>query len=274
LRKQQRGQAVRIRSVLERRPTKAPEPYIPFRIRVSECLRGQRKQLGWTLERLATEIVHNSKGEIKSISTAHLSRIENDRARPSDEELFWINKALGDPIRSLFNEEPESPWYIVRRDAAERRLKDIANGRVRLTRHDNAHRKMVEDLGKYRYVSLDPDGGIGGESSQEMIRPQNRVSLLEIAFSDMELMEEPDVLDQHPGQEVIFCLEGEIEFWCQSRTHEAPWTKTLEPGDLVRFDSHQRHGFRAKRPEGARALHIFADVRPPDAPPLVSEKKS
>jgi transcriptional regulator with XRE-family HTH domain len=251
----------RVRSVLAPAATPPDEPYKSVRLRVSEKLREKRKSIEWTLERLAAEVVQISKGEIASISTAHLSRIENNLARPSDEELYWINKALMLPLGPIMEDEPEAPWHIVRRHKVESQFRDIVKHTILLRRHHDAHKKMVETYQKYRYVPLDVESGLiePDDASTSPFKLQYRVSLMEIDHSERPLMYEEGVLDEHSGQEALFCLEGEVEFWFRSPRTKKLTSKKLEPGDFVRFDSRQPHGFRSTRSEAARALHIFAD---------------
>jgi transcriptional regulator with XRE-family HTH domain len=243
--------------------------YRSVRERVSEEFRTARRVKGWTLERLASEVVTQSRGEIPSISTAHLSRVENNHARPSDEELYWINHALGEPLGSIFKEKPEAYWYVVRAKNILTRLEEVIKGRRRIERQDGAHSAFVDKHKIYMYVPLEPDLVERNEQSQAIAQestlplyhlPQNRVSLMEIGPASDELM--LDGLDMHSGQEALFCIQGQLDFWYVTRTGEEPNKQRLYPGDFVRLDSRYKHAFRAAGNEPARALHIYSNIDP------------
>ncbi len=214
-----------------------------------------------------------SKNEIESISTAHLSRIENDRARPSDEELYWINIVLGMPLGALLGDEPKSAWFVVRRSPVWSQLDDIKSGRVKNLRHEGAHKEMVEAR-RYRYVPLELGSALVAPDEKSAagleLESETRVALLEVERFEEREMEEN--LSGHTGQEAVFCLDGELEFWQQAEDSK-PLRLVLAPGDFIRFDSRQPHGFRARSDDSVRALHIVSNMqkRKPDAAVITKE---
>jgi quercetin dioxygenase-like cupin family protein len=85
-------------------------------------------------------------------------------------------------------------------------------------------------------------------------------------------MNEPEALSSHEGEEIIYVLSGEVEFWCKTADSTEPVTRTLHPGDCLHFSSRVSHGFRAIGAKDAEALFVYA--MPPDAsmPPAVKDR--
>ena len=238
------------------------------RERVSEAFKQARNSKGWTLEELASHIIKIAQGEIENISTAHLSRIENKLARPTDEQLYWINQALGRPLGPMFDQNTEPyGWYLIKQGKILQRLQDLENGVREIKRTDEArsHAALIK-TGEYRYVPLQPDGSrdlVAFRNGPELdeTKLQNTVSVMEIAPIDPERLR--TLLDHHDGQEALYCLEGEIEFWCQPHLRDEIIDIKMKSGDFVRFESQMRHAFRSVGPGTAKALHIYSNAAPP-----------
>jgi transcriptional regulator with XRE-family HTH domain len=58
----------------------------------------------------------------------------------------------------------------------------------------------------------------------------------------------------HPGQEFVYCLEGEIHY------HICKQTYCLEPGDSLLFDATQPHRFHSGKDSPSKMLLIFQSV--------------
>lgn len=258
----------------EAKPSRPAPANRRIRDYVSETLKRARQAAGLTLEQLAARVSVHAQGEIPKISTSHLNRIENNQARPSDEELYWINEALKRPLGQLFR-QPEPAWYVVSAIGVETRLTEISEGSRTVVRKDaeKAHEFLI-DKKIYKYVPLEPDGDetfIPEKSFAPLAPLLNRISLLEIEPADLDLMQHPKALDKHEGQEALFCLIGEIEFW---REQDGARTRVrLGPGDFLRLDSSQLHGFRALGTKPARALHIYAAERDAEVKEIIETRE-
>lgn len=56
---------------------------------------------------------------------------------------------------------------------------------------------------------------------------------------------------EHPGQEFVYCMEGEVHYQVGDQTYH------LQPGDSLLFEATQRHGFWNTGDAPARFLLIF-----------------
>jgi quercetin dioxygenase-like cupin family protein len=60
-------------------------------------------------------------------------------------------------------------------------------------------------------------------------------------------------LREHPGEQFIFMLEGEINYICGKRTF------TLSAGDCLYFNARMSHGPKPERNQKARYLAVFTN---------------
>lgn len=163
---------------------------------VGKKLRQARRVKGLRLKQLA---------EAVGCSESLLSKIENDKARPSLQMLHNIVSHLGITIGSLFS-EPDAHGGIVKRPgerAIIRMNSPVADG-VRL------ECLIPEGGGKTIYGSIhivEPGGGSSGAIS-------------------------------HEGEEVGFVLEGILELTVQDKSY------LVEEGDSFFFESHLPHSYR------------------------------
>ncbi|MFG1294241.1 cupin domain-containing protein [Xanthobacter variabilis] len=163
---------------------------------VGKRLRQARRVKGLRLKQLADAV---------GCSESLLSKIENDKARPSLQMLHNIVGHLGITIGSLFTERDPHEGVVMR--AGERaiiRMDSQTTDGVRL------ECLIPEGGGKTIYGSIhivEPGGGSAGPIS-------------------------------HEGEEVGYVLEGTFELTVADRTY------TLYPGDSFFFESHLPHSYR------------------------------
>jgi transcriptional regulator with XRE-family HTH domain len=164
--------------------------------RIALKIRQIREAKGLTLAAL---------GERAGLSKALLSRIENNRSSPPIATLSKIAQGLGvSPARFFEDEEDETPRFSVTR----------ADERKQVVRRPSR-------LG-FTYYSI---SGIKGPH-----------------FIDAFILQHPSAfkktskpLFDHPGEELLFVLRGEVNFtYGKERTR-------LGPGDAVHFDSSVPH---------------------------------
>ena len=230
-----------------------------------------RRSAGKTLRQTA-EITAAYDPEGKGVLPAQISRIENG-AVCDLRELCLLAQAFNVQTESLL--APKTPWFVIRRAASEQLLAEVTAGSKIVERHDGAHQEMITSR-VYRYAPLigssdlvEEDGG-EGEWSPHLMRKY----LVQIGRCDERGM----VPDSHTGEEIVWVLEGEIEFWAQQPDRTEPERRvTLHPGDCVHYASTLRHGYRATgSSEYARVLLIFTPTLtvPTAAGQDVSQRKA
>lgn len=238
-------------------------PGISVAQRVSQLFREARRERGLTLEELQQAIIGQSHGQITKIALSHLSRIETGQKRPTDVELYWINEVLKRPLGVIFGSQENYPWYVVRSPDVEGRMTEIREQRKIVERKNDAHEHFIKNF-VYRIVPLvgsDLTRTEGGTQAAELL-PKFFVQLIEFQTIEWEEMEVEKALDRHEGQEGIYCLEGELEFWIEEKARDGKDRDQVEQhrlrrGDFVHFDPRRRHGFRSTGPKPARALQIL-----------------
>jgi transcriptional regulator with XRE-family HTH domain len=158
--------------------------------RIADKIRQVRTTRGLTLAQLAG---------LTSLSKGLLSRIENNRTSPPIGTLSKISQGLGVHISFFFEE-----------DAADRKGYAV----TRRNRRKQVIRKGSK-IG-FTYYSLTNLG------SEHLIEP--------FLVRYPVIKKEPNVLFDHPGEEFVYVLKGQIEFICgKDRVR-------LGPGDSVHFD--------------------------------------
>jgi transcriptional regulator with XRE-family HTH domain len=165
-------------------------------LKVGSKLRQARRIKALRLKQLADAV---------GCSESLLSKIENERARPSLKMLHNIVSCLGITIGSLFT-EPDEQRGIVRRPGERPiiRMDSITTDGVRL------ECLVPEGGGKALYGSIhivEPGGGSAGSI-------------------------------RHDGEEIGFVLEGTFELTVEDKCY------LLHPGDSFFFESHLPHGYR------------------------------
>lgn len=178
-------------------------------LRIGAQLRHARRLKNLSLKELARRV---------GCSESLLSKLENDRLRPSLQMLHRIVSELDTTIGALFTDRSEENRVVMR--AEERptiRMRSMANSDgVRLEcliPHPNS--KLI--YGSIHVV--EPGKGSEGKIT-------------------------------HQGEEVGYILEGELELTVNNQTYR------LKAGDSFFFQSHLPHGYRNPGRKTARVLWI------------------
>jgi transcriptional regulator with XRE-family HTH domain len=250
-------------------PIKTPKEdrKLQRRLDIGERLRALRKRRGYNLVKLSEAL--GKRGY--SLSASQLSRIETGEAPANTDDLselvdlFQITweKLLG-PIGK--------PWYVVRKSTAKKRLQEVRSGKRVIIRHDQAHEDLIKK-GVYLYVPLEQseDYVLKGDSEEgvKLDDPLMQKYLFEIGTADED--EVIDGLDNHTGEEIIYVIKGEVEFWFEQEYLGKIDRCVLKEGDCLHYRSSMPHGYRATgRNEVAEALFVYCDVRS-TPPPLTEE---
>jgi transcriptional regulator with XRE-family HTH domain len=220
---------------------------------IGRALREAREGLGYNLRELEKKL----KAIGRKMSSSHLSRIENAAVDIGVGELEALCQVLGLPSDSVWSPEKE-PWYVVRRRLAENVLVEIVDGKRVIAKYEPAHKQLIA-AGVYRYVPLEETLSSG--EKEGTLKPVMRGYLFDAGRADKAHMETPGALGQHGGEELIFVLEGEMDFWFR-QTQDGPIsTIRLAPLDCLHFSSQLPHGFSAAgTAERSRALFVFAQL--------------
>ncbi len=205
--------------------------------------------------------------ERKGVLPAQISRIELGTAVCDLRELHLLALALNTPVETLLASRA-APWFLIRGNAMRSHLAEVAAGKKIVERHGSAHKAMI-DSHVYAYLPLIDDPALvneeerGGATSPCLVKKY----LFQVGRCDEEKM----VLDSHEGEEIIWVLEGELEFWTMQQVEtDAVSRLLLHPGDCLHYSSALRHGFRATGDsEFARALFVLTLPPIPSAQEIV-----
>lgn len=160
------------------------------------------------------------------LSAAFLSRLERGQASTSIANLIRLSTALGTPLDRLIAPAAAAPspgGFVLRRG---RDVGELA-------------------ANAYRYKPL--AGGL----------PHQAISAFELVYPPGAGEELGDYA--HEGEEVLYLLEGTIDFAVAGRRVR------LQPGDCLQFDARQPHRARNPGRSVARMLMIVAGHRPGQA---------
>lgn len=190
------------------KPAASNAPLSPGDLLVGSRLRQARRVKGLRLKQLADAV---------GCSESLLSKIENDKARPSLQMLHAIVGHLGLTIGGLFTERDPNDGVVMRPgERAIIRMDSMTTDGVRL------ECLIPEGGGKTIYGSIhivEPGGGSAGPIS-------------------------------HEGEEVGYVLEGTFELILDEKVY------TLHAGDSFFFESHRPHGYRNPGTVTTRVLWI------------------
>ena len=188
--------------------------------RLGERLRDARRSKAITLEVLSAKT---------DLSAGFLSRLERGETSASISNLIVISESLGIALRDFFEvaQECPRPDYVLTR-----------------ARDRSCEAPLSADGYTYRLTSGDLEG--------------QQVSAFELVYPAGETMH-PEVLT-HRGEEVLYLLEGTMEFRIGSDT------MVLEPGDCVHFACDQPHTGENIGHGEARLLMIVSPVDSIDIP--------
>jgi transcriptional regulator with XRE-family HTH domain len=162
--------------------------------------------------------------KISGLNVNTLSMIENGKNSPSLGTLQQLSFALETPITAFFEAStPEKP--IAYYKASQRPGVSFAHG-------------MLEDLGAGmpRY---------GVESFLVTLKPHS---------------DSGENLMVHTGQEIVYCLEGQLTYTIEDQTF------LLEPGDSLFFEAHLPHRWQNSGATPARSLLVLCPSDEQDRP--------
>ena len=176
-------------------------------------IREKRKEKGWTLEKLA---------EVTGLSKGHLSQIENGEKIPPISTLSKIAFGLGENVVTLIS--GEEPQQVLRKIDIGRREK-----RAPINHIEAAPETVYESFG---------------------FQKQDRFMHPTIVTMAHTFAPEPM---QHSGQEFVFTLEGNYEFYYDGQTYK------LKAGDAIYFDSDRPHMGRSLSGKPSKILVVYCN---------------
>ena len=138
-----------------------------------------------------------------AISASDLEAIEKSELSPPLGEIVTLAAALQVSLGDLFGDEADSPFCIVRSD-----------------KRQSVSRFGAATSGGYSYESL------GHQKQNRHMEP-----FLVTLSPDSE----PKEPNRHPGEEILFVLEGQV------KVRLAEHTDILNPGDSIYYDSNLPH---------------------------------
>jgi transcriptional regulator with XRE-family HTH domain len=233
-------------------------------VALGQQLKRFREAKSLTLEKLS-EFTKQRNPANRAVTAAQISRIENGLIAPDLPELQLLCLALECDLRDLFQPAPK-PWFVVRKTKAEEWLQDILSGKRVVKRETGRHQKLIESE-VYRYVPLEDD--LGTQEAPGLVLPKERAGMLNplmrknlLIVGRLNEQEIEKALDSHPGEEIVFILQGELEFWFRGQGDDSPRSLDLPlgPGDCLHFSSELLHAFRATGKETVRAFQVFCEA--------------
>ena len=198
------------KSTLEKRPRGRPANPEPV-FRLGGRLKHARLLLGLSLKQVA---------ELTNITESYVSKLENDRVRPSLATLHRLAGALQTNISDL-----------------------VAEG--------EPHGKNVTIISRERRpVFQFADGRSGKGTSLEKLIPSGPENLLQANVHVVAPGGGSEDLISHRGQEFGYVLEGQLELVVGDETH------LIAEGDAFCFNSGLPHGYRNRASETARVIWV------------------
>lgn len=182
-------------------------------LNIARRIREKRKELDFTLEELAQET---------GLSKGHLSQIENGGKVPPISTLSKIAFSLQTSVGSLVTGETHK----------------VSSNKIEFGR--------VENRSPINNTEASP------QSVYESFgfKKQDRVMRSAIVTMSHEFPEKPIV---HSGQEFVYALEGEHEFYYDGQTYK------IHPGDTYYFDSDCPHMGRSLSEKPAKILVVYCN---------------
>lgn len=163
---------------------------------VGTAIKEQRLRLGLTIAQVSDQA---------SISRGMFSKIENGQTSAGMETLTRIALALGVSMSSLFSKYDVAPT-------------------------------KAQHIKKGRGMEVVRRGTKSGHTYHLLAYDQGPVKLFEPFLITMDDDSERYPTFQHPGTELLYMLEGKIEYRCGQDTY------LLEPGDSLTFQGEVPHG--------------------------------
>jgi len=178
-------------------------------VRIGMRLKHARLAKGYTLKELA---------QVVECSESMISKVENDKLRPSIAMLHRFAQALEKNIASLIS-EPDLNSDLV---------------------------SIVRDKDRPR-IHVDPEMQ-GADVWLESVIPPSNGGLLQAHILNLAPGSRSDGLIRHTGEELGFVISGEVELEVEGTTHH------LQAGDSFFFPSSLAHGYRNKGKKLSRIL--------------------
>lgn len=182
--------------------------------------------VGQRLRRLRAEhgLSIRALAEKSGLNVNTLSLIENSKTSPSVSTLQQIATALKVPVIVFFEVE-EAPQSVVHQKAGERYATAFASGSLANLATGFAARGLEPFI-----VTMEPNAGSG---------------------------DNPIV---HTGLELVYCLEGQIEYEVEQKHF------VLDPGDSLLFEAHRPHRWRNTLATPSRSLLLICSADERDRP--------
>ena len=174
-------------------------------------LRYARLLLGLSLREVAEQV---------GVSESFVSKIENDRVRPSLGTLHKLVTVLQTNIGILFGDSENDSLQVM------------------LNRHDK--RPIIRILGSSRRPGI----------MLERLIPARPENLLQANIHVVPPGEGTDELISHSGQEFGFILEGNVDLIVAGETYK------LSQGDAFVFESAHPHGYKNRSRRTARIIWV------------------
>jgi transcriptional regulator with XRE-family HTH domain len=158
--------------------------------------------------------------ELSGLSVNAISRIERGENSPTVSSLHLLANALDIPITTFFTEEDEQTAIFIKRD---RRLRFTDGGVIMESLGSSLIDQHLEPF------LLTIDNGTGNENNPI----------------------------KHPGEEFIYCLEGEIEVCVRDRLYR------LSRGDSLLFKATHPHWYQNLIQKPSKILLVFESAQEP-----------
>lgn len=163
------------------------------------------------------------------LSINAISQIERGENSPTVSTLQRLAAALGIPITDLFREDGRKACVFIQNHAAS--------------------------TGKSELVHMESLGS--GLAHQQLVPFRMQIASRCDNFDD---------LITHPGEEFVYCLEGDVDY----RVGEEDFH--LQSGDSLLLDSTQPHAYRNTSPSPASLLIVFQAWQDPHLAPRLHSR--
>jgi len=183
-------------------------------VRPGAALKALRLERGWSLAEVSQRT---------GMPASSLSKIENDKMDLTLDKLLRISVALETDIAGLFT--PPSPPYS----------QGETSGRRSITRAGEGER-IETHIGLYRYLAY------------ELLNKHAIPMIIEVTAKSLEEFGE---FNRHPGEEMIYVIEGELELYSSMYL-----PVNLKKGDSMYFDSNMGHAYIAAGSDPCRILSV------------------
>lgn len=183
-------------------------------VKPGAALRAIRVERGWSLSEVSKRT---------GLPLSSLSKIENDKMDLTLDKLLRITVALETDIGALFT--PPSPPYSQGETSGRRSITRAGEGKA-----------IETHIGQYRYLAY------------ELLNKHSIPMIIDVTAKSLEEFGE---FNRHPGEEILFVIEGELDFYTSMYL-----PVNLKKGDSMYFDSNMGHAYIAAGSEPCRILSV------------------